>query len=135
MNKQIQFMSFVFLSLFALCSVAQSTSLQGNQWVKKKYAIKGDWSIVDRDSQKVIILGDNFKTKKGPDLKIYFSRKPVAQLTGKTVTESSDFITLLDSHKGTQEYIIPEGINLDEYQSLLIHCEEFSVLWGGADLN
>ena len=40
----------------------------------------------------------------------------------------------LEKTKGTQEYEIPANINLAGYGSVLVHCEAYSVLWGGGDL-
>jgi len=31
-----------------------------------------------------------------------------------------------------QEYEIPAGIDIADFASLLVHCEAYSVLWGGA---
>ncbi len=40
----------------------------------------------------------------------------------------------LRAFKGSQKYKIPEGVNLAGYPSVVIWCEEFSVLISPADL-
>ena len=40
----------------------------------------------------------------------------------------------LESTKGTQDYVLPEGVSLSDFDSVLVHCEQFSVLWGGGAL-
>ena len=32
------------------------------------------------------------------------------------------------------EFLIPTGTDLSGYRSILVHCEQYSVLWGGGDL-
>ena len=103
-------------------------------FVKKRYKIKGTWNVVEQDGQKVIQFNDDFKTKGGPDLKLYLSSKTLSELDGDGVENSSIKLSVLKSNKGGQSYIIPADVNLSDYQSVLIHCEAYSVLWGGFDI-
>lgn len=114
-------------------TVAQPQNITGD-FTKKKYGIKGDWTIIQKDGQTILRLSETFKTKKGPDLKIFLSPQSVKDVTGKTATNGAVLISVLQSHKGTQDYVIPASVNLSNFGSLLIHCEAYSVLWGGADL-
>jgi len=43
-------------------------------------------------------------------------------------------IAKLTSVQGGQRYPIPGDINLDEYSTLLLHCEKYEKLWGGATI-
>ncbi len=114
-------------------SISQ-TQVQGGGFIKKKYGIKGDWQILQQNGQTILRLSDDFKTKNGPDLKIFLSPQSVAAVNGKTATQGSILVSALNSNKGGQDYVIPAGVNLANFNSVLIHCEEFSVLWGGGDL-
>ena len=40
----------------------------------------------------------------------------------------------LRAFKGSQRYALPAGLDLSNYQSLIIWCEQFSVLISPADL-
>jgi hypothetical protein len=40
----------------------------------------------------------------------------------------------LRAFKGSQRYAIPAGVNLKDYPSVVIWCEQFSVLISPADL-
>ena len=111
--------------------VDSSTS---GEFVKKRYSIKGTWSVVDVDGKKTITFSDDFKTRSGPDLKIYLSPKPIETLTGKTATAGSLKLGVLKSNQGEQSYILPDDVNLSDYKSIIVHCEAFSVLWGGFDI-
>jgi electron transfer DM13 len=62
----------------------------------------------------------------GPDLYIYLS----------TDKSASDFVNLgrLKANIGNQNYQIPEGTDITKYDTVLIWCRAFSVLFGSADL-
>lgn len=83
---------------------------------------------------KVIKLGDgsnflrleDFRSTNGPDLYVYLS----------TDKGNSDFVNLgrLKGNIGDQNYKIPEGADLSKYDTVLIWCQAFSVLFGSAEL-
>lgn len=123
---------YVASIFFVLSSAASHAELtQSGGWTDKQYSIKGDWSISKEGDKTILRLSDKFKTKGGPDLKLFLSKKSIDDVTGKTATDGSLLIAKLNKSKGAQEYVLPEGIDLNDYESLLIHCEQFSVLWGG----
>ncbi|MEP3891643.1 MAG: DM13 domain-containing protein [Hellea sp.] len=103
-------------------------------FVKKRYNIKGTWSVAEQDGQSVIKFDDDFKTKGGPDLKLYLSSNTISDLDSGSVEGTSLKLGILKSNRGAQSYIIPKDVNLSDYKSVVIHCEAFSVLWGGFDL-
>ena len=103
-------------------------------FVKKRYLIKGEWSIETVDGKPQITFSEDFKTKGGPDLKVYLSKKLISELDSTTVATQSERIAVLKSNQGAQTYSLPDDISLADYRSVVIHCEAFSVLWGGFDL-
>ncbi len=113
---------------------ASAQAYSGQSFTKKKYNIKGQWSVVHEDGRTLIRLSEGFKTKNGPDLKIFLSPQSIGDVTGKTALDGAVTLGRLKSNKGTQDYIIPEGVSLANFSSILIHCEAFSVLWGGGSL-
>ena len=58
----------------------------------------------------------------------------MADATGNNAVDGSLNIGELKKTKGAQEYEVPAGVNLGDYGSVLVHCEAYSVLWGGGDL-
>jgi hypothetical protein len=62
----------------------------------------------------------------GPDLYVYLS----------TDKSTSDFVNLgrLKANIGNQNYPIPDGTDISKYDTVLIWCRAFSVLFGSADL-
>lgn len=103
-------------------------------FIKAKYKISGDVTILEKDGMTILRLSEDFKTKNGPDLKLFLSPQMAGEATGQTATQGAVKLDVLRSNKGAQDYILPEGVSLADFNSLLIHCEQYSVLWGGANL-
>lgn len=120
---------------FAQVTTAEQTQNQSGDFAKKKYKVNGSWSVIQKDGQTFIKLSDDFKTKNGPDLKIFLSRQSSTTVSGQTATEGAVNLGALKSNKGGSEYLVPAGINLSDFNSVLVHCEAFSVLWGAGDLS
>jgi electron transfer DM13 len=75
--------------------------------------------------EKVLRLEDLVVTN-GPDLYVYLS----------TDKSASDFVNLgrLKANIGNQNYPIPAGTDMTKYDTVLIWCRAFTVLFGSADL-
>jgi len=119
-----------------LAQTNAAVQIQANKpFIKKRYTIHGSWNVRDaNDGQTEITFSNDFKTKGGPDLKVYLSPKLIDGLDGKTALDGAVKIGVLKSNKGQQTYIVPADLNLSDYESVLIQCEAFSVLWGGFNL-
>jgi len=106
----------------AVYQVAQ-VNLPSGEFVKKKKSIKGNWSVVQENGQTIIRFANDFKTKNGPDLKIFLSPQTIQAVNGKTATAGSINLGVLKSTKGTQDYIVPAGVDISNFNSVLVHCE------------
>jgi len=104
------------------------------EFAKKKYKVKGQFEIVEIDGQTILRLSDDFKTKAGPDLKIFLSPQSAQNVTGATATQGAINIGALVTNKGGSEYVIPAGVDLAQFNSVLVHCEQFSVLWAAGSI-
>ena len=73
-----------------------------------------------------ILRLENFKATNGPDLYVYLS-------TDKT---NADIVNLgrLKGNIGNQNYLIPAGTDITKYNTTLIWCRAFSVIFGNAQL-
>ncbi len=127
-------LSTVSLAYAAGPVAAASATATSGSFEKTSFRINGDWAIVKENGQTILRFSDNFKTKNGPDLKLFLSPKSVGDVTGKTATQGAVKLSVLRSNKGSQDYVIPSHIDLSQYGSILIHCEAYSKLWGGANL-
>ena len=115
-------------------SVVAEMKTASGAFEKKRYTIHGNWSVQRKDGQTVVAFDEAFKTKGGPDLKVFLSPKPVKQVDGATALKDALYLGVLKSNKGAQTYSVPNDVDLSQYESLIIQCEAFSVLWGGFDL-
>ncbi len=97
---------------------------------------EGHWKIVKKGEQHFVILADNFKAKKAPDLKIFLSKLAFDKINGDNAASetSSYFVAKLTQYKGGATYEIKGVPDLSQYKSIIIHCEEYSKLWGGSNL-
>lgn len=135
MKKLTQIIVSATLAIFVLGSAHAEQNISQGDWSGIGYAINGGWKLIERENKNFIVFDENFSTKSGPDLKVFLSKKPIAKLSGKNVVSTSVKLAELQSNSGIQEYEIPGDINLSDFTSVVIHCEAYSHLWGGADLN
>ena len=56
---------------------------ESGSWTKKSFSVSGTWSIVEEGGKHFVVLSDDFKTKKAPDLKIFLSNHTVDSANGK----------------------------------------------------
>ncbi|HEY7747656.1 MAG TPA: DM13 domain-containing protein [Aestuariivirgaceae bacterium] len=80
-------------------------------------------------------LGSDFEVGPGPKFHVYLV--PSKSVTSADDVKTSMFIDLgrLRAFKGSQNYAIPEGVDLAQYGSVVIWCEAFGVLISPAALN
>ncbi len=128
------FSSPAFAAPAAVTAPAQSQTLVQADFQKKTYSLKGGITVEQRGSQTVIVFSEDFRTRSGPDLKVFLSRNNVAGSTGTNATSNAIKLGVLKDNRGAQEYVLPEGIDIADFNSVLVHCEAFSKLWGGADI-
>jgi hypothetical protein len=78
-----------------------------------------------QDGNSILRL-ENLHVTNGPDLYVYLSPDKSA----------SDFVNIgkLKANNGNQNYDIPAGTDLSKYDTVLIWCRPFSVLFGSAEL-
>ncbi len=91
---------------------------------------RGKVSVYER----VVFLEPDFEVGPGPAFHVYLV--PEAGIRNATAVKDATFIDLggLRAFKGSQRYVIPAGVNLKDYPSVVIWCERFSVLISPADL-
>ncbi len=87
---------------------------------------EGVAKVIRLNDGSMILRLENFKATNGPDLYVYLS----------TDDSASDFMNLgrLKGNIGNQNYEIPEGIDFSKYDTVLIWCRAFNVLFGSAEL-
>jgi hypothetical protein len=81
-----------------------------------------------------VFLESDFEVGPGPAFHVYLV--PKAPIRSSSDLKDVMFVDLggLRSFKGSQRYSIPAGVDLKQYQSVIIWCERFGVLISPADL-
>ncbi len=118
----------------AVAEPVEDRIIASGTWTKKSFKSKGTWTIAVEDGVTMVKLDADFSTRKAPDLKIFLTPKSVSEVNRKNALEGSVLIASLSSNKGAQSYVVPEGVDLSDFQSIIIHCEAFTKLWSAAAL-
>ena len=102
------------------------------QFVAVEHPTTGQASIIEEDGKKYLELGQDFTSDRGPALEVILHQ---ANAVGLKVEESS-YVSLgaLQSFNGAQRYLIPDEVDLSDYKSVAIWCEEFNATFGYAPL-
>jgi hypothetical protein len=87
---------------------------------------QGIAKVIPVESGGSILRLEDLVVTNGPDLYVYLS----------TDKSASDFVNLgrLKANIGNQNYPIPDGTDMTKYDTVLIWCRAFSVLFGSAEL-
>jgi len=109
--------------------VARGTFIHANPSDPIHYG-RGDATVY----QDLVHLEANFEVGPGPKFHVYLV--PEADVQPSTDVARTMFVDLgrLRAFKGSQNYDIPEGIDLSKFPSLVIWCEQFGVLISPAKL-
>jgi len=84
--------------------------------------------------QRAVLLEADFEVGPGPKYHVYLV--PGANIRDAAAVKDAMFVDLgrLRTFKGSQRYVIPGGVDLKNFPSVVIWCEAFSVLIAPADL-
>ncbi len=88
---------------------------------------EGMAKIIQLEDGSQILRLEEFRSTNGPDLYVYLA----------TDEKATDFVSLgpLKANIGNQNYDIPQGTDLSKYDTALVWCKQFSVLFGHANLS
>ena len=81
-----------------------------------------------------VFLNADFEVGPGPDFHVYLV--PTAEVRASNDVKGTMYVDLgkLRSFAGSQQYAIPDGIDLEDFPSVVIWCQQFGVLISPADL-
>lgn len=113
---------------------ADKTLLTSGQFVTvdQSHATTGTARIVEKNGQRILEFDGTFDTARGPAVQVVLYRGDSVPVS--LAEDSYVYIGDLKSFEGSQGYVLPADINLDDYGSVAIWCAEFNVTFGYADL-
>jgi hypothetical protein len=91
-----------------------------------RYRVSGLAQVIEGGGERVLRFEEGFSSTNGPDLFVWLVR-------GGDVNDYVD-LGRLKGNLGSQNYTIPEGVDLAQYDQVLIWCRAFRVLFGSATL-
>jgi hypothetical protein len=95
---------------------------------------KGNATIFSTPTGSAVLRFTDFTATNGPDLKVWLVK--AGNIRSSDDVTASEWVSLgpLKGNKGDQNYVIPQGTDLSAYQSVVIWCEQFGVLFAAADI-
>jgi len=107
-------------------------TLSTGNFVTVDKTTRGGVKIVEKNGRRYVELASNFRTARGPALEVILHRN---RRVSKAINER-DYVSLATLRRvnGTQLYLIPNNVDLSDFQSVAIWCEEFNVTFGYATI-
>ena len=132
-------MTRILLTLLFLAGCAGDTSTPAAEVLatgafvdKGGQHTEGNYRIEQIGDDVRLVLGSDFRTDEGPDLHVLLSPVEVDSADNDNVAATALVIAPLQEQIGEQVYPVPSGVDLRAYRTVLIHCIEFSHLYGAA---
>lgn len=100
--------------------------LREADFIAKAHEVEGKAQLIKVGDDYTVRFED-FKSINGPDLKIYLA----------TDASNDDFIDLgaIKATQGNVNYAVPAGTDTEKYDTVLVWCKAFGVLFSYAELN
>jgi len=104
---------------------ADSQLIAEGNFVSRAHEVAGRALLIEANGKKIIRFED-FETINGPDLRIYLSSS----------LGNEDFVDLgpIRATVGNVNYVLPDGVDTNRYDKVLVWCRAFRVLFSYADL-
>jgi len=95
------------------------------------HGAEGSATVYELPEGNRVLRFEDFQSTNGPQLHVFLSKgNPATTFAG--VGEDAIDLGPLKGNIGNQNYDIPADVNLDEYQSVVIYCVPFSVVFSSA---
>ncbi|MFF0208005.1 DM13 domain-containing protein [Streptomyces althioticus] len=116
---------------------AGPVTLASGELISHEHVTTGTVSLVRlADGSRVVRL-EGLDTSNGPDLRVWLTDAPVKEgRAGWHVFDDGRHVDLgaLKGNKGSQNYALPEDVDLSAWTSVSIWCDRFDVSFGAAEL-
>lgn len=105
------------------------------QFLGLEHQTTGRALIVETADGRQFLRFEGFETSNGPDLVVYLSSKAPSG-PDDWYGYDQDFVDLgpLKGNVGPQNYLLPEGVDLDRYSTAVVWCRRFTVGFAAATL-
>jgi hypothetical protein len=102
----------------------------------KVHQTSGRATIYQEENGKLVLRLTNFKTSNGPDVHVILIAAKDADDDANFLKSDTQRVELgkLKGNEGDQNYQIPAGTDLTQFQTVSIYCERFNANFGAAPL-
>lgn len=118
-------------------TTAQSRTVATGRFVSKGgQETSGTYRIVRTSGDLRLMFTDDFATDDGPDLHVVLTPTEATTASGENVMADGAALTVapLGSGSGAQEFDLLDDLDLNRFKAVLIHCVQYSHLYGAAPL-
>lgn len=111
----------------------QPSAIAAGSFVSVAHQGSGEVVALDlgADQGQIVRLVD-LDVDNGPDLRLLLSPNADVQSSG----DLGEYVELgkLKGNKGTQNYVVPEGVDVGDFQSVIVYCKPFHVVFNSANI-
>ncbi len=98
------------------------------------HSAEGTATIYELPDGRRVLRFEDFRSANGPDLHVYLS-SAVPKSTFAGLGDETIHLGSLKGNVGSQNYDIPADADLSQYQSVVIYCAPFRVIFSSAELS
>ena len=115
---------------------AEPIALGTGQFTEIDAVHKGEGSatVYRLPDERRLIRFETFKVQNGPDLYVYLSGHPTPRSSEELHNQGAFEVARLKGNIGDQNYELPADLDLSQYQSVVIYCKRFGVVFSTAEL-
>ncbi len=117
----------VSIQVLPLSGLSRSGQFSGNSG----YSVKGTATLEQSGNSLRLLLQSDFMASNGPMLGVYLA----TTANGGLNSQNSIKLANLQANTGFQEYAVPAGVGLQDYNYAVIYCIPFNVRFGTAQLS
>lgn len=106
--------------------------------VSQEHETTGTVQMLRLPDDSLVVRVEDLNTSDGPDLKVWLTDAPVTPgLDGAGVFDDGRWVDLgsLKGNKGSANYPVPAGTDVEGLNSVSIWCDRFNVSFGAAELS
>jgi hypothetical protein len=119
---------------FSLLEGETALLLAQSEFYSVAHTGRGTVNLYQVQELGLVVRLEDFEVEDGPDLHVYLtSQDPVENRTGIDLPDGLD-LGVLRGLTGDQNYELPEGIDLNNYRSIVIWCVPYQVPFAAAPL-
>lgn len=110
----------------ANATTKRSGTFKGNS----SYNVQGTATLEQQGANLKLNFGEDFRSSTGPQLGVYLAKNAPGVLTASNSVSLGN----LKANTGKQEYNIPTGVKLTDYDYAVVYCIPFNIAFGYAKL-